>query len=183
MRYPVIRQHSEEDCGAACLATIAKYHGRTFTLNHVREVVGTGQLGTSLLGLKRGAASLGFNARGGRASPVILDQLQELPLPVILHWQGTHWVVLYGQRGHKYVLADPAVGLRYLPRQALLEGWGNCILLILEPDAQRFWAQAQRSSSGAGPIFAPRMDLSGPAEPSFSAKPGLGHPGTGNPRF
>ena len=155
MRYPIVRQHSEEDCGAACLATIAKHYGRTFTLNHVREAVGTGQLGTSLLGLKRGAAALGFNARSGRVAPAILDQLQELPLPTILHWQGVHWVVLYGRRGRKYVVADPAMGLRHLTRQELLDGWGNCILLLLEPDPQRFWAQSSDPTPGLDRFLRP----------------------------
>ncbi len=53
MRYFLVRQHSEEDCGAACLATIAKHYGRTFALSHVREAVGTGARGTTLLGLSR----------------------------------------------------------------------------------------------------------------------------------
>ncbi|MEH1959221.1 MAG: cysteine peptidase family C39 domain-containing protein [Nostoc sp.] len=32
MKYQIVLQHSEEDCGAASLATIAKHYGRTFTL-------------------------------------------------------------------------------------------------------------------------------------------------------
>ena len=120
-----ILQHSQEDCGAACLASIAKHYGRTVTLNRIREAVGTGQLGTTMLGLKRGSEALGFNARGGRASAVLLDELNQVPLPAIIHWKGYHWVVLYGKRGRKYVLADPAVGLRYLSRQELAEGWGT----------------------------------------------------------
>ncbi|BAY30685.1 ABC transporter ATP-binding protein [Nostoc carneum NIES-2107] len=139
MRYQLIRQHSEEDCGAACLATIAKHYGRIFSLNRVREAVGTGQLGTSLLGLKRGAQTLGFNARGVKAAPEILDKLQELPLPAIIHWQGYHWVVLYGRRGKKYVIADPAVGLRYLTKHELMAGWGNWLMLLVEPDSDRFF--------------------------------------------
>ncbi|WP_375507269.1 cysteine peptidase family C39 domain-containing protein, partial [uncultured Nostoc sp.] len=50
MKYYSILQHSEEDCGAATLATIAKYYGRSFALNRVREAVGTGTRGTTLLG-------------------------------------------------------------------------------------------------------------------------------------
>ncbi|OUL34564.1 peptidase domain-containing ABC transporter [Nostoc sp. 106C] len=142
MPYQFIRQHSEEDCGAACLATIAKHYGRNFSLNRVREAVGTGQLGTSLLGLKRGAEVLGFNARGVRVAPEILDKLQELSLPAIIHWQGYHWVVLYGCRGKKYIIADPAVGLRYLLKHELMEGWANRLMLILEPDSVRFFAQS-----------------------------------------
>ncbi|HYX17472.1 MAG TPA: cysteine peptidase family C39 domain-containing protein, partial [Nostoc sp.] len=63
MKYQVVAQHSEEDCGAACLASVAKHYRRNFTLNRIREAVGTGQLGTTLLGLRRGAEALGFNAR------------------------------------------------------------------------------------------------------------------------
>ena len=59
-KYPIVLQYSEEDCGAACLATIVKYYGKQFTINRIREAVGTGQLGTTLTGLRRGAESLGF---------------------------------------------------------------------------------------------------------------------------
>ncbi len=57
MKYPIVLQHSEEDCGAACLATVAKHYGRTFAISRVREAVGTGARGTTLLGLNRGAIS------------------------------------------------------------------------------------------------------------------------------
>jgi ABC-type bacteriocin/lantibiotic exporter with double-glycine peptidase domain len=131
LRYPIVLQHSEEDCGAACLATVAKYYGQTFALNRTREAVGTGSRGTTLLGLRRGAEALGFNARQVQASPELIDQLDQAPLPAIIHWQGNHWVVLYGQRRRKYVVADPGVGLRYLNRQELLQGWRNGVMLLL----------------------------------------------------
>ncbi|MGL4499072.1 MAG: cysteine peptidase family C39 domain-containing protein, partial [Planktothrix sp.] len=38
-KYPIVLQHSEEDCGAACLATITKYYKRTFTISRIREAV------------------------------------------------------------------------------------------------------------------------------------------------
>ncbi len=50
MNYQIVKQHNEEDCGAASLATISKHYGKTFTINHCREAVGTGQQGTNLLG-------------------------------------------------------------------------------------------------------------------------------------
>ena len=58
MRYQIVLQHSEEDCGAACLATVAKHYGRTFAISRVREAVGSGSRGTSLLGLSRGMEDL-----------------------------------------------------------------------------------------------------------------------------
>src|SRR4028119_10601 len=46
-------QQSKEDCGAASLASIAKFYGQNFTISRLRELVGTGQQETTLLGLKQ----------------------------------------------------------------------------------------------------------------------------------
>jgi ATP-binding cassette, subfamily C, bacterial len=153
MKYAYVLQHSEEDCGAACLATISKHYGRTFTLNHIREAVGTGQLGTTLLGLKRGAETLGFNARPVRTSSEILSRINEAPLPAVIHWQGNHWVVLYGKKGKKYVIADPGAGIRNLSKQDLVEGWADWLLLLVEPDTERFFAQENDQVGGFWRFF------------------------------
>lgn len=153
MRYHHVPQHGEEDCGAACLATISKHYGRTVSLNRSREAVGTGQMGTTLLGLKRGAEALGFNARSVRTSPQILDRLQDAPLPAIIHWKGRHWVVLYGQRGKKCVIADPAVGIRHVSKRELAEAWTDWMTLLLEPDPVRFFEQEEDEVGGMQRFF------------------------------
>jgi ATP-binding cassette, subfamily C, bacterial len=158
MKYQVVRQHSEEDCGAACLATVAKHYGRSFSMTHSREAVGTGQLGTTLLGLRRGTEVLGFNARSIKATPEVLDKLEYLPLPAIVHWQGHHWVVFYGKKGQKYVIADPAIGMRYLARPELIANWQNGVMLLLEPDPSRFWKQPNDPVSSLG-TFLRRLSL------------------------
>ena len=138
MKHLCVEQHSQEDCGAACLATISKYYNKEITLNRSREIVGTNQQGTNLLGLKRGAEILGFNTRIVRSSPEIIDRIKEVKLPAIIHWQGYHWVVLYGKKKDKFVIADPAVGIRYLSTEELIEGWLDWVLLLLEPDLVKF---------------------------------------------
>ncbi|MBE9228629.1 peptidase domain-containing ABC transporter [Phormidium sp. LEGE 05292] len=153
MKYSVVLQHSEEDCGAACLASVAKSYGRLLTLNRIREAVGTGKLGTTLLGLRRGAEALGFNARTVKSSPDILNQMNDAPLPAIIHWMGTHWVVLYGQRKKKYVIADPAVGIRYITKEELTENWEDWVMLLLEPDPVRFYNQPEDKIGGFGRFF------------------------------
>ncbi|MDZ8068922.1 MAG: peptidase domain-containing ABC transporter [Nostoc sp. DedQUE08] len=150
MNYPNVLQHSEEDCGAACLATIAKHYKRNLNINCIREAVGTGQQGTTLLGLRQGAEILGLNAHTVKASPEILNRMNEAPLPAIIHWMGYHWVVLYGQKSGKYVIADPAVGVRYLSKKELAEAWTNWVILLLEPDATRFFVQPEDKISGFG---------------------------------
>ncbi|MDZ8051291.1 MAG: peptidase domain-containing ABC transporter [Aulosira sp. ZfuVER01] len=154
MKYEIILQHSEEDCGAACIATIAKHYGRTFAITRVREAVGTGQLGTTLVGLRRGAESLGFNARQVRATPELIDKLHEAPLPAIIHWKGYHWAILYGQKGKKYVIGDPAFGIRYLNHEELIAGWANRIMLLLIPDETRFYQQESQNIGGLSRFLA-----------------------------
>ncbi|MCG5057152.1 MAG: peptidase domain-containing ABC transporter [Limnoraphis sp. WC205] len=141
MKYPVVLQHSEEDCGAACLASVAQYYGRTFTLPHLREASGTNQQGTTLLGLQQGAVAVGFNARPVRAAANILDEIDQVPLPLIIHWKGYHWVVLYGYQRQKYIIADPAVGILQLSKEELTAGWNDWVCLLIEPDQERFFLQ------------------------------------------
>jgi ATP-binding cassette, subfamily C, bacterial len=150
-KYQVVLQQSEEDCGAACLATIAKFYGQNFTISRLRELVGTGQQGTTLLGLKQGAETIGLNARSVRAASAILDKLEEAPLPMIIHWQGYHWVVLYGKQGKQYVIADPGVGIRYLSKEELAESWTDWLCLLVEPDAERFFGQGDGQASASSP--------------------------------
>jgi ATP-binding cassette, subfamily C, bacterial len=161
MKYRNVLQHSEEDCGAACLASIAQYYGRILSVNRIREAIGTGQLGTTMLGLIRGAEILGFNARGVKAHPDILNELDALPLPAVIHWQGYHYVVLYGKRQRKYVIADPSVGIRYISRAELLEGWSKGVTLLLEVDPTRFYAQENEPVSGFGRFFKPVWNYRG----------------------
>jgi ATP-binding cassette, subfamily C, bacterial len=140
MKYHLVQQHSEEDCGAACLASIAQYYGRIFTITRCREAVGTGQQGTTLLGLKQGATTLGFNARGIKVTLEMIYKTTAF-LPAIIHWKGYHWVILYGKRGNKYIIADPGLGIRYLDKQWLMDGWTDGVMLLLEPDPVIFFTQ------------------------------------------
>lgn len=148
-KYQVVLQQSEEDCGAACLATIAKFYGQNLTVSRVREFVGTGQQGTTLLGLKQGAEAIGLNARSVRAASTILDKIDDAPLPAIIHWQGYHWVVLYGKQGKKYVIADPAVGIRYISKEELATAWTDWLCLLVEPDPERFFDRGDSQASAS----------------------------------
>ncbi|HEY9697835.1 MAG TPA: peptidase domain-containing ABC transporter [Trichocoleus sp.] len=148
MRYPFIEQHSEEDCGAACLASIAKHYGLKMTVRQIRDLVGTGQRGTNLWGLQQGATQLGFTTRPVRVSADVLNRLHEIPLPAIIHWHGSHWVVLYGRRQQRFVVVDPAIGVRHLSARELTEGWVDWVMLLLEPDVTGLKAQPEQKETG-----------------------------------
>ena len=92
------------DCGAACLAMICRFYGHAVPLSHIREIAHTSTRGTTLNGITRAAEDLGLSACSIRASKSRLD---ELPLPVVVHWQGDHWVVLYRVEKKNVRVADP----------------------------------------------------------------------------
>ena len=150
MKYPCVPQACEEDCGVACIASVAKSYQRHLPLNRIREVTGTGKKGTNLLGLKQGAEALGFETRSVRANRKRLDKLHSILLPGIIHWEGDHWVVLYAKQGDKYVVADPAVGIRYLDQETLWKGWLNGIMLSLKPDPLRWSSLPNEEVRGFG---------------------------------
>jgi ATP-binding cassette, subfamily C, bacterial len=133
MQYQWIRQQSGEDCAAASLAIVIKHYGHHFTINRIREVIGTGKDGTTMLGMKHGAESLGFVAKVMQAKPSILSKLETITLPAIIYWKGYHFVVLYGKKNEKYVISDPALGVRYLEKEELVKDWQGGIILLLKP--------------------------------------------------
>ena len=126
-RYPCILQQSSSDCGAACLATIGRYWGKSLSLNLLRNLAGVGRAGASLKGLARAGENIGFQVRPVRAS---LSKLEVQKHPWIAHWQGDHYVVVCWVKRRKVLIADPALGKRVLSRQEFLDGWTGYALLV-----------------------------------------------------
>ncbi|WP_293911054.1 peptidase domain-containing ABC transporter [Deinococcus sp.] len=122
-----ILQVDSTDCGPACLATVLGYWSRFEPLYRLRELAGTTQSGTSMLGLMRAAQALNLEAEPYQAD---LDGLSELSLPVILHWEHNHYVVLTALDAKGATLADPAVGRRRVLLSELESKWTGNVLWI-----------------------------------------------------
>jgi HlyB family type I secretion system ABC transporter len=131
-RFPVVYQLDEMDCGAACIAMVTRHFGRDVSISHIRDAVGVGIEGTSLLGITEGAKAIGLAARSVKASKSRLD---ELPLPAVVHFEGNHWVVLHDVDGRRVRIADPAVGPRRMPRAAFDEAWSGYAALLASTPA------------------------------------------------
>ena len=98
------------DCGPTCLRMIARYYGKNYSLQTLRERSFITREGVSMLGISDAAESIGFRTSGVR---ITLKQLEEdVPLPCILHWNQNHFVVCYDIRkkrnGYRFHIADPA---------------------------------------------------------------------------
>ena len=78
-KYICVRQYDATDCGAACLASVARYYGLKTSLTKVREMSGTDTQGVNAYGLIYAAKQLGFSAKGVKASKEDLSPVSSFP--------------------------------------------------------------------------------------------------------
>src|SRR5437660_258440 len=126
-KFEHITQIDEMDCGAASLGMICRHFGRKVSLARIRQLCHTATDGTSLKALCRAAVELGLAAR---ALKVSLRNLPVMPLPAIVHWEGNHWMVLYDVDEAQVRVADPALGLRKIPRKEFEQKWSGYAALF-----------------------------------------------------
>ncbi len=131
-RFAWIEQAEQMDCGAACLAMICKHHGIAMTVGKLRELANVTTQGATLDSLARTGESVGFTTR---ALQCTLDALRGFELPLIVHWEGYHYVVVYGISSAQVWVADPAVGFRTLSVEQFERGWsGTCLTFARRSD-------------------------------------------------
>ena len=125
MKFPFYRQLDGMDCGPTCLRMIARYYGKKFYVQQLRENSYIQRTGVNLLGISEAAESIGLRTTGIRTT---IDKLkQQSKLPCILHWNQMHFVVLYKierAKGKTYFhIADPAYGLLKYEEEELKKCW------------------------------------------------------------
>lgn len=159
MRFTHYPQYNIMDCGPACLRMVAKYYGRHYKLQTLRDRSFITREGVSMLGLSDAAESIGFRTLGVKAS---LRQLtKEKPLPCILHWNQNHFVVCYRIRRkrngqHVFYIADPAARCVKYDQGGFAKCWlstkaggeecGTALLLQPGPDFSSLNDEPERST-------------------------------------
>jgi len=151
-RFPLVRQIDEIDCGAACLAMVCRYFGRSVSLARIRRLVHTSLDGTSLRALCHAAEDLGLAARSVKTSH---QRLGQMPLPAIVHWEGNHWLILYDVDEKQVRIADPAVGLRRLGREEFEKKWSGYAALFDYTEAFKKAPEGKADLSWLWPFFRP----------------------------
>ena len=137
-RTPYIAQNEASECGLACLAMVASYHGYKTDLLALRQRYGTSLKGATLKGLMEIAERMGFSSRPLRGD---IDDLPHLSLPSILHWNLNHFVVLTkvskGLTGTRYHVHDPARGAMVLTRDEVSRHFTGVALDLLKSESFR----------------------------------------------
>ncbi len=124
-RVPVVLQMTIIECGAACLAMVAGYHGRKTRLSECRDLLGTGRDGISAYELVEAGQALGLEMEGYE---VEAEDVADLPLPVIAHWENNHFVVIERVTPQAVHLVDPAMGRIHLDHHEFGHLFSNVVL-------------------------------------------------------
>jgi len=150
-RFPFYKQLDAMDCGPSCLRMIAKYHGRSYSLQHLRNISYIDREGVSLKGISEAADRIGLQPMAVKipfSAPNGSPSLLVAPMPVIAHWNQNHFIVVY-KANKKYVwVADPGAGKFKLPVNEFKAGWladgQKGICLLLSPGGQFYQEEEQK---------------------------------------
>lgn len=150
--FPYYRQLESMDCGPTCLRMIARFYGKNFSLETLRQKTRRSRNGVSLLGISKAAEQIGFRTVGAKVSFEALQHTTNLPC--IAHWNQDHFVVIYKiKRGRVYV-ADPGRALLSYQKKEFLEKWqlgdaasAEGIVLFVEPTPSFYSIEEEIDSS------------------------------------
>lgn len=107
--FPFYKQHDAMQCGITCLRMVCKYFGKEFSSDRLSGICFATNEGVSILGISEAAEKIGLHTLCGKFK---VEQLTEISLPCILHWNQNHFVVLYKIKKKRwFYIADPAQGL------------------------------------------------------------------------
>jgi ATP-binding cassette subfamily B protein RaxB len=108
---PMMLQTEAAECGVACLAMVARFHGHDVDLAGLRRRFSTSLKGATLARVMAMAGQLGLTCRPLKLE---LEELAQLKTPCVLHWDLNHFVVLKRVGKRSVVIHDPARGIRKL---------------------------------------------------------------------
>ena len=125
-RVPVLQQLNMVECGAACLAMVLSYYGRKTKVSEVRELCHVGRDGLSAQTILKAARSYGLRAKAYSVDD--LDNLHNVSLPAIAHWNFNHFVVVEQYSPKQMIIVDPAIGRRQISREEFNKSFTGVIL-------------------------------------------------------
>ena len=160
MLFRGIKQHDENDCAAACLASICMYYRKKIPLTMIRSYMKNTTQGSNAYGISQAAEKLGLE------TSILSGNLEELEeeinisninLPCIAHTISDsgmpHFLVILSIKKNKIHLFDPALGTVKEDKKHFLKKWTG-VIITCDPK-EKFYklTSAKQSTSMLIAIF------------------------------
>ncbi|MGI2107724.1 peptidase domain-containing ABC transporter [Shewanella frigidimarina] len=154
-RVPLILQAEMAECGLACLAMIASFHGHKLDMAGLRKRFSADLKGMSLQHMITLSDNMGL---ASRALKCPIEDVGKLALPCVLHWDMNHFVVLTGVTKSGVSINDPAISKRKLTFKEFSNHFTG-IALELTP-TKGFEKQDERQQMGLSQLWSKMTGLS-----------------------
>jgi ATP-binding cassette subfamily B protein len=142
-KFPFFKQYDRTDCGPTCLKMLAKYYGKIYSSEYLRDLCNITKEGVSVMGMTEAAEKIGFQSLVANINFETLES--QAPLPCIVHWRQRHFVVVYKIDKNAVHVADPDYGLIQYTKENFNKAWQNTkylndanegLVILLEPSSE-----------------------------------------------
>ena len=129
-KFKLIKQHDAKDCGVACLAMILNQYQTTIPISKLRLMSKTDNQGTTAYGMVAAMEQLGFECEVFKSDASLWQENLSFPLiaHVVVDGSFLHYVVIYGIKNGKILIADPAKGKTSKSAEEFTKEWTGIVL-------------------------------------------------------
>ncbi|MBD3907106.1 cysteine peptidase family C39 domain-containing protein [Chryseobacterium muglaense] len=132
--FPSFKQSNLIDSGLVCLRILAKYHGKAFSMKYLQDKFHNIDERNSLKGIVDACEQLGLKNLPIKIS--FQDLAEKIPMPCIINWSSSYFVVIYKIENNIVYLSDPQLGLVQYGKEEFIYSWtnndGKGVVLVIE---------------------------------------------------
>lgn len=140
-RVRLVRQTEIAECGLASLTMVANYHGLDIDLGTMRRRFAPSLRGAALRSLIGLADKIGLTPR---AVKLPLEQIGNLHMPCVLHWDMNHYVVLERVQGGRALIHNPDGRSSWIPISGVSQHFTGVALELRPSDNFETGEQRER---------------------------------------